>query len=420
MKKEDNSRIHDTREDAAMKLLSDDLMAPDVIADPHAYYRELRESEPVHWNERWGGWVLTCYDDVVEVLRDAERFSSDRMGYLARELSPEERDRLAPLFRILSQWMVFRDAPGHTRLRMLLNSRFAPRAIERYRPRVRAIVAALLDGIQGRGRMEVVRDFAYLVPMTVILELLGAPGLDRDLIKEWSEQLGAFFFIRADEPRRREIACEGVTSLVNCLEPLIEEKRNHPGEDLMSALIGAQVHGDLTEDEVIATCVLLVFGGHETTMNLIANGTLALARHPDQWTRLAREPELIESAVEELLRYDGSVKTTVRWAKQDTQINGQTVRSGDRLLVGLSAANRDPAHFPNPDTLDITRDPNPHVAFAHGIHVCLGAPLARMECQEAFRGLTQRLAPPRLAADEPRYHPTVISRALEALPIEFA
>ncbi len=404
-----------------MTLLCDDLMAPQVILDPHAYYRGLRETEPVHYNERRGGWVLTGYDDVVRVLRDADRFSSDRMAFLARELSEADKEQYKPIFDVLSQWMVFRDAPDHTRMRRLLNNRFTPTAVEQYRPRVRSIVRSLLDGIETKGSADVVRDFAYLVPLTVILELLGVPNvdLDRDLIKRWSEQLGAFFFIRADEPRRREIACQGVTSLVEYLRPLVEERKAKPTLDLISGLVAAQQQGDLSEQEVIATCVLLVFGGHETTMNLIANGTLALLRHPDQWERLKREPDLVESAVEELLRYDGSVKATVRWAKEDVEIGSKTVREGERLLVALSAANRDPQRFGNPDRLDITRTPSPHVAFAHGIHVCLGAPLARMEAQEAFSGLTQRLPVPTLATERLDYHPTVVSRALSALPVTF-
>ncbi len=402
-----------------MTVLSDDLMAPEVILDPHSYYRQLRETDPVHWSERWGGWILTRYADVVQVLRDSKRFSSDRMAYLARELSQADQERLSPIFKVLSRWIVFRDPPDHTRLRLLLNTPFTPTAVEKYRPSVRSIVQNLLDRIEGKGRMEVVRDFAYQVTMTVILELMGAPHLDRDRIKEWSEQLGVFFFIRADEPRRREIACEGVRALVDYLTPVVEERRAARNDDLISLLLGAQERGDLTEDDVIATCVLLVFGGHETTMNLIANGMLALICHPEEWERLRREPSLVSSAVEELLRFDGSVKATVRWAREDVELGGRTVRKGDRVLVGLSGANRDPEEFNDPDRLHLTRDPNPHVAFAHGIHVCLGAPLARMEAQEVFSGLTQRLPCPTLEMENLEYHPTVVHRALKALPVVF-
>lgn len=402
-----------------MTTISDDLMAHDVIVDPHSYYHELRETDPVHWNERWGGWVLTKYDDVVQVLRDSTHFSSDRMAFLDKELNAEQRESYAPIFKVLSKWIVFRDPPMHTKLRLLLNPHFTPRAIERYRPMVRGIVKRLLDKLEGKGQMELLNDFAYQVPMSVLLELIGAPLVDREKVKEWSEQLGAFFFIRADEPRRREIACEGINSLVEYLRPIVAQRREHPGVDLISLLLGAEETGDITEDDVIATCVLLVFGGHETTMNLIANGTLALIHHPDQWELLKQNPAIIENAVEEMLRFDGSVKATVRWATEDVTVGDKLIKKGDRVLVSLSAANRDPSKFQNPDVLDLARDPNPHVAFANGIHVCLGAALARMELQEVFTGITQRLPCPVLETDKLEYHPTVVNRALESLPISW-
>ena len=399
--------------------ISDDLMAPEVILDPHSYYRGLRQQDPVHWNDRWGGWVLTLYSDVVQVLRDADSFSSDRMGYLKRELTEEEIEPIAPIFDVLSRWIVFTDPPLHTKLRLLVNREFSPKKVETYRGTVRKIVNDVLDDIEPRGHMEVVRDFAYQVPMTVILELMGAPDLNRVKIKEWSEQLGLFFFIRADEPRRRQFAAQGISALAGYLTHVIEEKAKNLGDDLISLLLRAEMDGELTRDDVIATCVLLAFGGHETTMNLIANGTLALIRHPEQWERLKEDPDIIKPAVEELLRYDGSVKATVRWARRDVEIGGETIKAGQRVLVGLSAANRDPAQFGDPDVLDLTRDPNLHVAFAHGIHVCVGAPLARMEAQEAFTALTSRLPCPKLETEELEYFPTVVGRSLRALRVVF-
>jgi cytochrome P450 len=400
-------------------LVHDDLMAKEVIADPHTYYRHLRESDPVYWNDRWGGWVLTGYKNVVDVLRDADRYSSDRMGFLQQELTQEEQESIAPIFRILSSWMVFRDPPGHTALRMLLNKHFTPMAIERYRPMVRKIVQRLIDKMMEKKEVDFIRDFAYEVPMTVILELIGAPDLDRDKIKEWSEQLGVFFFIKADEPRRREIACEGINSLVDYITPLIEQRRERPGIDLISLLVAAEEAGSITANDVLATCVLLVFGGHETTMNMISNGTLAFMNHPDQWKKLQEDPSLLKKAVEEMLRYDGSVKATVRWAKVDTEIGGKKIKAGDRLLVSLSGANRDPDQFINPDQMDINRDPNLHVAFAHGIHVCLGASLARMEVEESFAGLVSRINVPEWSGNgELSYYPSVVHRAIQYFPVK--
>ena len=346
-------------------------MAPEVIVNPHAYYKQLRTEEPLHWNERWEGWIVTDYDDCVSILRDADHFSSDRMEFLSKELSDEEQERIAPIFEVLSRWMVFRDPPAHTVLRMLLNPLFTPKAIERYRPMVRKIVENALDNIIEKGDTEFVRDFAYKVPMAVVLQLLGAPDLDTESIKKWSEKIGVFFFIKADEPNRREIACEGINDLVEYLKPLIEERRRNPGVDLISHLLGAQDQGKISAGDVLATCVLLVFGGHETTMNLIANGTLALIKNPGEWKKLQNDPSLIQTAIEELLRYDGSVKATVRWAKEGVKIRKKKIKKGERVLVCLSGANRDPNQFKNPDKLDLSRDPNLHVAFAHGIHVCL-------------------------------------------------
>ncbi|MFN8297842.1 MAG: cytochrome P450 [Chitinophagales bacterium] len=404
----------------ANTAIKDDLMTPEVIADPHGYYRMLRENDRIHWNEKWKGWVLTGYKECVDVLRDPDHFSSDRMGYLANELSDQEREEIAPIFRVLKYWMVFRDPPSHTVLRMLLNKLFTPVAIERYRPMVRKIVQKTLDKLVAKGKMEVIHDFAYEIPMSVILELIGAPDLDREKIKEWSEAIGVFFFIKADEPRRREIACEGITALVNYIEPLIAHRREHPGIDLISLLISAEEAGQITYDDVLATCVLLIFGGHETTMNLIANGIKAMIDHTAQWDMLRDNPTLMKKAVEEMLRYDGSVKTTVRWAKEDVKVGDKLIKKGERLLVSLSGANRDPLQFADPDKLDITRDPNLHVAFAHGIHVCLGASLARMEAEEAFAGLIKRISNPKLEEEAYlTYYPSVIHRALKNLPITF-
>lgn len=399
--------------------VSDDLMAAEVIHDPHAYYRGLRSEDPIHWNDRWGGWVVTRYDDVVKILRDAQAFSADRMAFLARELPEDQMETIRPIFEVLSSWMVFADPPLHTKLRSLVNRQFTPKAVEGYRSAVRDIVDEVLDGVEERGEMEVVRDFAYQIPMTVILDLMGVPDLDRTKIKKWSEELGLFFFIRADEPRRRHFATRGVSALAGYMSRVVEEKAKNPDDKLISLFLEAEAAGEISRDDVVANCVLLAFGGHETTMNLIANGTLALIRHPDQWARLKEDPSQVRSAIEELLRYDGSVKTTVRWARQDVEIGGETIKAGQRVLLGLSAANRDPEKFQDPDTVDIGRDPNLHVAFGQGIHVCVGAPLARLEAQETFAALTERFDVPTITDEQYAYWPTVIGRSLKSLNVRF-
>jgi cytochrome P450 len=256
----------------------------------------------------------------------------------------------------------------------------------------------------------------------VISEYMGVPVEDREQVKEWSDETSRVFFIRANEPDRRERSQQGLEKLVAYFEPLIEERRKHPRDDLISALVQAEERGDLlSHEEVLATCTVLLFAGHETTTNLLANGLLAFMRHRDQWHLLRQHPSLVRSAAEEILRYDGPVKATFRWAKKDTELGGKTIRAGDRMLLILAAANRDPAKFVDPDRLDITRTSNPHVALGQGIHVCLGAPLARLEAQEAFLALPQRFPDLRLTADGAplEYHPTIVARALKVLPVSW-
>jgi len=401
-------------------MVEDDLLAPEVLADPYAYYGRLRQYEPVHWNGRWGGWLITRYHDVVHVLRDPDTFSSDRMGSFVLELDEATRERFHLLITYFSKWLVFTDPPYHSRVRMLVNRAFTPSSVELLRPRVKGIVSHLLDGLAHKRSMEFVGEFAFHLPVIVISEYMGVPVEDREKVKEWSDETGRVFFIRANEPDRRERSQRGLERLVEYFAPLVRDRRAHPRNDLITALVQAEERGDLlSEEELLATCTILLFAGHETTTNLLANGLLALMRFRDQWDLLHRNPSLVRSAVEELLRYDGPVMAVTRWAKGDTEVGGKMVRGGDRLLVVLGSANRDPAKFPDPDRLDITRAPNPHVAFGHGIHVCLGAPLARLEAQEAFQALAERFPHLRLSDQELDYHPTIVARALKQLYVEW-
>ncbi len=403
-----------------MQTISDDLLAPEVVADPYRYYAQLREYDPVHWNARWGGWLVTRYDHVVRVLRDTESFSSDRMASLMLELDQAAQEKFHLLINYFSKWLVFTDPPYHTRVRMLVNKAFTPSSVERLRPRIKAIVADLLDRFAQRNHAEFIREFAFHLPVIAISEYMGVPVEDREQIKEWSDETGRVFFIRANEPDRRERSQKGLERLLEYFGPLIRERRLHPRDDLITALVQAEERGDLlSEEELLATCTVLIFAGHETTTNLLANGVVAFSRFRDQWERLRHDPTLIKPAVEELLRYDGPVMATFRWAKADVELGGKTIRRGDRMLLVLGAANRDPDKFADPERLDISRSPNPHVAFGHGIHICLGAPLARVEGQEAFLALTQRFPDFRMADQELDYHPTIVARALKQLYVEW-
>ena len=402
-------------------VIDDDLLAPDVIADPYRYYGRIRDSDPVYFNRRWGGWLITRYDDVLQAFRDPQHFSSDRMASLSAELPAADRDRFSLLIRYLAKWFVFADPPYHTRARMLVNKAFSPTSAERLRPRVRAIIDDLLGPIHGRGRMDFVSEFAQHLPVMVIAESMGVPVEDRMMIKQWSEEISGIFFIKASEPNRRERSQEGLEKLVRYFEPLVRDRRARPKDDLISALVLAEERGDLlSEEEVLATCTLLLFAGHESTTFTLVNGLLAFLRHPDQWERLRADPSIVKSAAEEVLRYDGTVKATFRSIKEPISLAGKELRGGDRALLVLASANRDPAKFVDPDRFDITRSPNPHLAFGNGIHVCLGAPLARIELQETYQVLGGALRDLRLASEEIEYQSTIVNRAAARLPIEWS
>ena len=398
--------------------IDDDLLAPGVIADPYGYYGRIRDLDPVYWNERWGGWLITRYDHVLQAFRDPGRFSSDRMASLSAELPPADRDRYGLLIRYLAKWFVFADPPYHTRARMLVNKAFTPASAEKLRARTRTIVREMLAERRRAGAMEFVTDFAQHLPVIVISEYLGVPVEDRLMIKEWSELISGIFFIRANEPDRRQRSQEGLEQLVRYFEPLVRERRTHPRDDLISALIQAEERGDLlSEEEVLATCTLLLFAGHESTTFTLVNGLLALLRHRDQWDRLRADPTLIKTAADEVLRYDGTVKATFRSIRAPVDLAGKRLAAGDRALLVLASANRDPARFPDPDRFDLTRTPNPHLAFGNGIHICLGAPLARLELQETYLALTELLPDLRLVGDTVEYQPTIVNRAAVALPV---
>jgi cytochrome P450 len=316
--------------------------------------------------------------------------------------------------------MLFRDPPDHIRLRALVSKAFTPRVVETLRPRVQAITDRLLYRVAGAGRMDVIEDLAYPLPVTVISELLGVPVGDNDLVKGWSRDVARALDAIAlpvgpDVIERGRHASDEMTAY---FRSLLEERRRRPGPDLLSGLVEAEEAGDrLTEMELLATCILLYVAGHETTVNLIGNGVLALLRHPAEWRRLRDGPALLPGAVEELLRYDGPVQRTGRMAARDAEISGVAIPAGTLVLGLVGAANRDPAQFVEPDRLDVTRDEPRHLAFGSGIHYCLGAPLARLEAQVAIGTVLRRFPGLALDVERPAWRPSSTLRGLEALPV---
>lgn len=392
----------------------------DLRADPYPYYKRLREEDPVHWSEALDAWVLTRYDDVVAVLQDP-RFSSDRSrtrNRIAQEAmaNGEEHGNTMPR----ANTMLSADPPEHTRMRLLISKAFLPRAVERLRPHIQEIADDLLDAASEPGRLDVLMDFAYPLPVIVIAELMGVPPEDRAQFKRWSDDIVDTLGGNFVAPEYAERGAQSGREIADYFRGVIEERRRSPKEDLITVLVNAADTGDvLDEGQLVATCVVALIAGNETTRNLVCNGMLALLNNPDQLEKLWQDRSLVPSAIEELLRYAGPVHCTARVATEAIEIGGTLVDKGQLVFTMIAAANRDPAHFSEPERLDITRRNNHHVAFGSGIHACLGQPLARLETKIAFDTLARRIPNPRLAIDEVEWGPSFVLRGMKSLPITF-
>ncbi len=394
-----------------------DLKSGPNVQDPFPLYTWLRDHDPVHWSESLNAWVITRYEDVARVFDRPETFSSDRFRKID-ERYVSQRPAVRAVAEVLGHWLVFRDPPDHDRLRRLLQSSFTPKQLESSRERVQRTVDALLDRVVPRGTMDFIRELAFPLPAIVIAGLVGAPEQDLEAIKTWSDRLAAYLGGAVDERDNFADASAGVAGLADYFGVLLRDRERHPRDDLMSLLLRAEHEGDhLTRDEVVANCILLLFAGHETTTNLLGNGLFHLLRHPAQAALLRADPGLLHGAVEELLRYDGPVPATVKVATEDVTWHGRTIRRGDMVVPSMAAANRDPKQFPDPDVLDVRRQPERHVAFAAGMHFCLGAWLARLEARIVLDTVFRRLPQLVLTLTEPRWKPMLFLRGLEALPL---
>jgi cytochrome P450 len=393
---------------------------PEYTANPYLLYRQLREADPVFWDEGIQAWVLTGYNDIVTALRDP-RFSAQRFMPEAEWLTDEVRAMLGSPMRALERQMLFLDPPDHTRLRSLVSKAFTPRVIEGLRSYIQRIVDQLLDNVQDKGRMDMTSDFAFPLPAIVISQMLGVPPEDREQFMRWTEAFGRVLDGGDLTPETGINAFLGVSEFMDYFRKIVEQRQTQPKDDLIQALITAEEGGTvLSEEELLGNCVLLLAAGHGTTTHLIGNGMLALLRNPDQWHLLQEQPALVPAAVMELLRYDGPVQATSREAKEDLVLHGKQIHAGQSVIMSLGAASRDPAMFDDPDRLDIRRKENRHLAFGHGIHFCLGAPLARLEAEIAFGTLARRLHNPRIEDESRvRFFPSLVFRGLEELPITF-
>ncbi len=398
-----------------------------VRANPYPFFRLLQEEDPLHRSEVLNGWLLTRYADVKAAFSH-EHLSSNTLSPLFERMAPPKRAAMQDLVQALSLWAIFNDAPKHTRLRGLMNKAFTPRAISALRPLIQRIVHSLLDHVEERARgfakisIDLVRDFATPLPLQIILSMLGVQTDEIYLAKAWSDELALVVGGSLHSPNKYERAQQAYQKLNELFRSALWARRAQPLEnrsDILSGLLSAQEREDvLSQDEILASCVMLLFGGHETTVNLISNGMLTLLRHPEQLAKLRAEPALIESAVEELMRYDGPAGALSRIAQKDLTWHGQHIAAGERIFLQINAANRDPRIFAEPDVLNLERTPNPHLGFGFASHYCVGAALARAEAQIALSTFIERYSHIELVPCELDWHDLLALRGPLALPLD--
>ncbi|HSP98964.1 MAG TPA: cytochrome P450 [Candidatus Dormibacteraeota bacterium] len=389
----------------------------ELRVDPYPYYRRLRERDPVHRSFGASGWVLTRHDDIVGVLAD-RAYSSDERNWVRyrRMIGRDIRSGLPDPYAdgVISMLRV--DPPDHTRLRTLVSKAFTPRAVERLRPRIEAVVVELLDALAGQRELDLMHAFASPLPVVIIGEMLGVAVADRERFRHWSNEAIRLLGDGTRADRRR--AWQALSEMRAWLGAQIDARRQAPRDDLLSALVAAEESGDrLSERELFATCVLLLVAGNETTTNLIGNGVVALLRHPDQLARLRRDPAQMPAAVEELVRFDSPVQITSRLVLEERELHGCRLRRGEQIVLVLGAGNRDPARFADPDRLDLDRADARPLSFGHGLHYCLGAQLARLEAQIGLTHLLDRCPDLRFAQAPITWGDNMILRGPRVLPL---
>ena len=403
--------------------ISDDLFSPQVVNDPYPYFAHLREEDPVHWNKLYELWVISGYEDLVWVTRHPEYFSSEVFKRDPRTPYPAIDESDMGLYQYIrdffSDWFIQHDRPEHLEMRKVVHGYFNPKAMETWRPLVLSAVKELLDEAEEAGHMDVMSDFAVPLPLLVIARMMDMPNQDRKFIRSLAEKL---LSLGRGETDRMQPLTDGIKGLQEYLRPIIAERVKKPGDDLLSVLASGERDGIYTREEVVANAILLLLAGHETTINLICNGTFAFMRHPDQWQSFTEDPAgRVVRATEECLRYDAPVRSLQRIASQDIELKGKQIRKDERMRWFITSANRDSYMFPDPDKFDIARNPNPHVAFGSGIHHCLGATLARLEGQEALKALAERF--PKLTldvkSDEVEFQPSITFRSIKKLPVSW-
>ncbi len=392
----------------------------ETLQDPYVMYARMHEQGPLHLLDvdgQWGAWAIFSHAECSSIAKDP-RLSAKRAQQMLALLPPDSQSEFRELARMLNLWLIFMDAPEHTRLRKLLNKGFAPAAVEGLRPQIEAIVDGMLKPLQRGSTVELMQEFANPMPVRIISEMLGVPQELHDTFVNWSRAIAVF---RGNPDRTVEqarAAQDALIAMTDFFRKTVAERRRNKGNDLISLLIDIEEDGEaLTEEELYAQCIALLFAGHETTRNLIGNGIYTLLQHPQETAELREKPELIRSAVEEILRYESPVQFTARVLKEDIEVCGQRIPKKWSILCMLGAANRDPKQFKEPNQLDLKRLNNQHLAFSAGPHFCIGNQLARLEGQIALLNLVQRFPEMRLTGPPPEWAPTFGFRGLKSLAV---
>lgn len=398
-------------------MLNDNVVSAEAVADPHTFFRRLREESPIHWSKRHHAWIVTRYADVLAGLGH-DKLSTANMKAQEQRLTPEKRALFAPAAKLLEAWMIFRDPPDHTKLRLPVASAFKARSVATLTTMLEDRVDELLGNMEVKERCSLIRELAFPLPADAIAILLGVPSDRREDFRTWSRMIGGLVIGKLEREDVWDRALEAEQKFTDLFGGLISRYEREPEENLISELIRVRDAGEhLDPGQMIGACTLLLFAGHETTANLISSGTLALLRNPGQMERLRAQPALIDSAVEEMLRYDGPSKVNVRRVRQTFSFQGASFEKGQPVFLATAGANRDPEEFVDPDVFDIGREPNRHVGFGWGRHFCLGAQLARLETKIAITKLVERFPKLELAPQELSWEPTVLGRALKRLEV---
>lgn len=392
------------------------LLDPKVLANPYPLYARLRSEAPVLWDPYLHAWVVTRYGDVITVLH---HFSANRTP-TPEQFAAMGLAELKPLAQVMVKQMLFMDAPDHTRLRSLASTAFTPARVEALRSHIKEILNNLLEPLLKAGEMDVIEDLAAPLPAIVTAEMMGLPTADAIQLKDWSADFAEVLGNFQHNPDRAQRTLKCVEDMTAYFRDAIADIRTNPRDGLIQALLTAEIDGDrLTEEEIVANCIVTMVGGQETTTNLIGNGLLTLVRNPDQFSRLRQDLSLVPSAVEELLRYESPSQHTARICPEDTEIGGQLIRKGQAVIAVMGAGNRDPERFPNPDRLDLARTDNRHLAFGWASHFCFGAPLARIEGQLTFEAIARRTTNMQIAPGPIVWRDNLGLRGLTSLRVTF-